>query len=142
MAMILSCSYPQECESPLSVVIKLQSAESIQDIDAAMVYIDVESVYTELAKKEGLTAKEYWKDFMSLGATVNDKKFTKNILYHDYVIEELIENEYSAMVVFRSKLESGIVIRYGLRKNDGPWVVSTIEYVKPPAAADSTPPPR
>jgi hypothetical protein len=119
-----------QIESPLAIVIKLISAESLANFDEAKKYIDVEKVYSN--NIDTLSAEQAWKNqvlfFYNIG---KDKKFTNNFKYYNYIIKEE-QKEGNAEVVFESvhPEESISKIIYTLTFHDKTWVVVRIDYIK------------
>jgi hypothetical protein len=130
MALITCETKMPQIESPLAIVTKLISAESLADFQEAKKYIDVEKVYSKY--KDTLSAEQAWKNevlfFYNIG---KDKKFTNIFRYYDYIIKEEYEGE-NAKVVFESihPEQSVSKIIYTLTRHDKTWEVVGIEYIK------------
>ncbi|NIG56502.1 hypothetical protein [Chitinophaga sp. Cy-1792] len=131
MLILVSCGnkiHPEE--SPLAIVAKLISAESLADFEEAKKFIDVEKVYAN--HPDTLSAEQAWKTqvtfFYDLG---RDKKFTNIFKYYNYTIKEA-QNGENASVVFESKTPGDSIDRiiYKLRYYNKTWVVVGIEYHK------------
>ena len=131
LMVLVSCNNKtSQIESPLAIVIKLISAESLADFDEAKKYIDLEKVYA--SHPDTLSAEQAWKSqvlfFYNIG---KDKKFTNNFKYYDYIIKEELK-EKNAEVVFESihPEDSISKIVYKLIQDDKTWRVVKIDYLK------------
>jgi hypothetical protein len=131
LMILVSCnSKMTQIESPLAIVIKLISAESLANFDEAKKYIDVEKVYSNGI--DTLSAEQAWKNqvlfFCNIG---KDKKFTNNFKYYNYIIKEEQKGE-NAEVVFESihPEDSISKIVYKLIQEDKTWRVVKIDYLK------------
>ncbi len=116
-------------ESPLTIVIKLISAEEQVDFDIALNYIDINKVYQDIPKNK---RKNIWEEFVAFNRNLGkDKKFTNSFKYYDYDIKESI-NANSSNVEFVSKIPSSKIksIIYHLEFEDNHWIVTNINYIK------------
>lgn len=135
---IFSCSQKPEknnpnMESPLATVVKLESAEAIRDYDAARKLIDVEKVYSKIARESNKTPESVWKEFVEFNSSIGNSspKFTTSFPFHKYKITEL--NKKTCSEVKLTSLEDGQSIReiiYKLELKDGAWIVTCVEYIK------------
>jgi len=128
---LISCdSKMSQIESPLAIVIKLISAETLADFDEAKKYIDLDKVYSNHI--DTLSAEQAWRNqvlfFYNIG---KDKKFTNNFKYYNYIIKEE-QKEENAKVIFESihPEESISKILYTLIRHNKTWEVVKIEYIK------------
>jgi hypothetical protein len=130
MALVSCNSKMTQMESPLVIVIKLISAESLANFDEAKKYIDVNKVYS--SSIDTLSAEQAWKNqvlfFYNIG---NDKKFTNNFKYYNFIIREEQKGE-SAEVIFESMHPEASIskILYTLNRHNRTWEVVKIEYIK------------
>ena len=128
--MLIGCQKYHVKDSPLSVVIKLISAETIGDLAIAEQYIDVDKVYLKKSE-EGQSAREAWKEYVNfVKETPNSDKFTNQFKYYNYTIEEWIYST-EAKVTFTS-LETSPMIKeivYSLELVENLWKVVSIEYI-------------
>lgn len=120
-------------ESPLATVIKLESSESFKDYETARKFIDVEQVYSVVAKQENRTSEDVWKEFIefnySLGNSSN--KFTSSFPFHKYKITEMISGDRAEVKL--AGIESGQKIKeitYKLALENKDWKVVSIDYKK------------
>jgi hypothetical protein len=127
----ISCNNKMlQTESPLAIVIKLISAESLANFDEAKKYIDLDKVYSN--HTDTLSAEQAWRSqvlfFYNIG---KDKKFTHNFKYYNYIIREEQKGE-NAEVIFESihPEESISKILYTLIRHNKTWEVVKIEYIK------------
>ena len=118
------------CDDPLIVVIKLISAETVQDYKVALKLMDVESVYGKWTKGRKENAEEVWKKNVNFTYSVGKtKKFSNNFPYHKFDITESID-ENTATVRFK-KIDNYKEIIYTLhRNNDGDWIVTGLDFKK------------
>lgn len=115
-------------DTPLMVVIKLQSAEAQLNFDIAKKYVNVEKVYNDFPGE--LDAEEKWKEIQKFYSTIGkSKKFTNQIAYFKYRIDETIKNN-TATVTFTALNEKAMVkeIVYTLEREEK-WMVVGIKYV-------------
>lgn len=120
-------------ESPLAIVIKLEAAESSKDYDAARNYIDVEQVYSPVAKQEKRAAEDIWKEFVEFKYLLanSSKKFTNTFPFHKYKIIETINGDTSEVKLLG--IEEGQRIKeiiYELTVQNNSWKVVSIGYKK------------
>ncbi|MCX6206176.1 MAG: hypothetical protein NTZ19_07995 [Bacteroidetes bacterium] len=131
LMVLVSCnSKMTQLESPLAIVIKLISAESLANFEEAKKYIDIEKVYS--SNIDTLSAEQAWKNktlfFYNIG---KDKKFSNNFKYYNYIIKEE-QNRENAEVVFESIHPEDSInkIIYTLNQHNKAWEVVKIEYIK------------
>lgn len=131
LMVLVSCNNKtSQIESPLAIVIKLISAESLADFEEAKKYIDLEKVYSN--NIDTLTAEQAWENqvlfFYNIG---KDKKFTNTFKYYNYIIREE-QKGGNAEVVFESIHPGDSIskIIYKLVQRDKTWQVVKIDYLK------------
>jgi hypothetical protein len=126
----MSCSELDKINSPLTTVIKLQSAETLANFEEAKKYIDVKKTYG--IDSPSISPEKVWRSkvlfFHNLG---KDKKFTNVFKYYDYDINESINGNYASVSFISISREAKIKeIIYELVKNREGWVVVGIKYIK------------
>lgn len=126
-----SCSTQRKFEV-LSTVIKLQSAESMNNLEEAQKYIDVDKTYNKISMKEGKPAFQLWKEYLNFSYSLaQDKKFTNNFAYFEYDIK-IKNNKGKYNVYFNSSDTSASFksIQFSLDKLDNQYKVVNINFVK------------
>ncbi len=113
--------------SPLAIVIKLQTAEFLMDYKEAKNYIDINSVYSGKNSIENLSPEQAWVEMVSFMSNFTDKKFTRYFKYYDYDIIESI-NGVKAEVTFRPKNNGSKGLTYKLELRKDVWMVYDIDY--------------
>lgn len=95
--LMISCSFDDSIDkrkdSPLHVVIKLLSAESVGNFEEAKKYIDIEKVFSKDPSYNNRNADSIWSEYkeyiQSMGSlTDRSGKFTNCFLYYQYDISE------------------------------------------------------
>jgi hypothetical protein len=131
---LVSCTDDSSCvlvESPFAVVVKLESAEFMKEYDAARQFIDVNAVYSGLARHEGITSDSLWRLIVESKFRLGEssRKFTSQFCVHRYDACELMYGD-SAEVVFRqSGVTNGSIVGvYGLSRRGASWLVTNIRY--------------
>ncbi len=118
-------------ESPLAIVIKLESSESFKDYETAKKFIDVEQVYSVIAKQENRKAEDVWKEFVEFNYSVGNSsnKFTSSFPFHKYKITEMV-NVDRAEVKLEGTEEGQQIkeITYKLVLENEAWKVVSIDY--------------
>ncbi|GAB4259853.1 MAG: hypothetical protein Kow0079_16840 [Vicingaceae bacterium] len=120
-------------ESPLAIVIKLEAAESCKDYDAARNFIDVEQVYSSVAKQEGRAVEDVWKEFVEFNYSIGNSsnKFTSTFPFHKYKIIETINGDMSEVKLLGTEEGRRIKeITYKLTVQNKSWKVVSINYKK------------
>lgn len=120
-------------ESPLATVIKLESSESFKDYETARNFIDVEQVYSAIAKQENRTSEDIWKESVefnySIGSSSN--KFTSTFPFHKYKIIETVNGDVSEVKLLGTEVGQRIKeITYKLSVQKTSWKVVSIDYKK------------
>lgn len=117
-------------ESPLSSVIKLISAESLNDVNEAKKYINIERAYSKYADDK-LDAVSLWRQHLAFQSSNNSIKHTNQFKYYQFNIQEKIDVS-KALVSFTSKNREAKIkqIVYTLELSDRKWLVIGIEYIK------------
>jgi hypothetical protein len=127
----MSCNNKtSKINSPLVSIIKLQSSEALEDFEEARKYQDITNLYGEYAKEMSVSPEKYWMDHVkSNNMLARDKKFTSQIKYYNYNIEEVINGKL-AEVIFSNKIKSDRVrsIIYELKLTDSKWILHKISY--------------
>jgi len=116
--------------SPLSSVIKLETAEELGEFEVAKKFINIDRVYSSFAKEKLTTPENYWREYINgINALAEDPKFTNKIKYYDYDIIEIVKGK-SACVILKGKQKNIHIkeIIYSLEKIKNNWVVQKIEY--------------
>ena len=114
----------------LTIVIKLQSSETLYDLTEAEKYIDLERTYGDLAKKEKKTPYQLWQEFVKFNYGFStDKKFTSVFKYYDFNIRvEEVQDGFCVIFEYQD-LQNGIKeIRYKLEKLEDNLKVVNISY--------------
>ena len=114
----------------LTIVIKLQSSETLYDLTEAEKYIDLERTYGDLAKKEKKTTNQLWQEFVKFNYGFStDKKFTSVFKYYDFNIRvEEVQDGFCVIFEYQD-LQNGIKeIRYKLEKLEDNLKVVNISY--------------
>jgi hypothetical protein len=131
LSLLISCNSKMSISnSPLVSVIKLHSSEALGDFDEAKKYQDINKLYSQYVKELSVTPERYWIDFVTANNKLGrDKKFTSQVKYFNYNIEEVI-NGNESKVFFNNKNKSDRVqaIIYDLKLLDSTWVLQKIEY--------------
>lgn len=116
-------------DSPLVVVIKLQSAESLEDFSTASKYIDTKVAYSAFAN-DTLSAEDAWRDIVRFNhALAQDKRFTNDFKYYQFDISEEIRMP-KAQVSFRSNDVKAKLMKltYDLEFRDSVWIVVNVAF--------------
>jgi len=131
LVLLMSCNNKvSKVNSPLVSIIKLQSSEALGDFNEAKKYQDISKLYGEYAKALSVSPEKYWIDYITaINKLGRDKKFTNQVKYFNYNIEEVI-NENNSEVIFSNKNKSDRVreIIYDLKLVDSTWILQKIEY--------------
>lgn len=126
---IMSCSNAQE-DTPFVTVVKLQSAESVADFEAAKNYIDINRVYSNYP--ESKSPEEEWRGMVEFFYNIGqDKKFTNCFKYHNYQIREKIDNNKAIVSFISNDPKSSIKeIVYILELQEKNWLIVGIDFIK------------
>lgn len=127
--LLLSCdSVKIPSESPLAVVIKLNSAELNASLETANKFIDVNKVYARYSN-DSTTANQVWASRVELKRKLNamESKTTGEILYYDFEITENIGKTESTVTFIESEVTPAKRIVYKLENRNGAWVVVGID---------------
>lgn len=131
LTLLISCNNKVlKVNSPLVSIIKLQSSEALGDFNEAKKYQDIDKLYGEYAKEVSTTPIRYWMDYVASNNKLGrDNKFTNQIKYFNYDIEEAINGD-SSEVIFNNKNRSDRIqaIIYSLKLIDSTWILQKIEY--------------
>jgi hypothetical protein len=134
LIVVISCNKKKvpiitQKESPLAIVVKLISAESMGYIEVAKAYIDVKSVYSNHVNDSIDCDKLFAEHVEFMSMTTDSKKMTNHFKYFNYVISESW-NENSAIIKFESKDSVASLERiiYSLEDRNNKWMVVSIEY--------------
>jgi hypothetical protein len=121
-------SKKQGIESPLISIVKLESAISYGDKETARLYIDVDRVYGEIAKKESKSSEQIWSEMMnSKSEPSKSKKIINSFPFHKYhYIEEIIDKNNATVSLIPSFDNRGVY--YKLELQDNRWVVVLIKW--------------
>ena len=129
--LLMSCGKnASSVNSPLVSIIKLQSSEVLEEFDEAKKYQDINKLYGKYAEELSVSPEKYWMDYVtSKNKLGRDKKFTNQVKYFDYNIEEFINGDESR-VIFNSRDKSDRMqaIIYDLKLVNSNWVLQKIEY--------------
>lgn len=134
LVLLVSCNSQKVLnmgDSPLIVVIKLNSAESLNNREEARKHIDVQSVYdpkkySNEAGKKSPSAEEIYEEYLNfIGSLKRDKKFSSEFPYHYYNIKEIVKDDI-AEVIFSPKNNEAKYVQFGLTLVNGQWVVTSI----------------
>lgn len=120
-------------ESPLAIVIKLETAESCKDYKTARNFIDVEQVYSTVAKQENKKAEDVWKEFVEFNYSIGNSsnKFTSTFPFHKYKIIETINGDMSVVSLLGTDEGQKIKeITYKLKVQNKSWKIVSIDYKK------------
>ncbi len=120
-------------ESPLVIVIKLEASESFKDYETARNFIDVEKVYSVVAKQENRKPEDVWKEFVEFNYSVGNSsnKFTSSFPFHKYKITEMVSGDRAEVKL--EGTENGQQIKeitYKLALENKTWKVVSIDYKK------------
>jgi hypothetical protein len=114
----------------LTVVIKLQSSETLNNLTEGEKYIDLERTYGDLAKREKKTPYQLWQEYVKFNyGLATDKKFTNVFKYYDFNIKvEEVQDGFKVIFEYRD-LQNGIKeIVYKLEKLEDNLKVVNISY--------------
>lgn len=116
----------------LATVIKLQSAETLNNLIEAEKYIDLERTFGELAKVEKKSSYQLWEDFVNFQYELGkDKKFTNVFTYYDFNIEvEKTKKTYKVIFTYQFADNGLKSIIYKLEKIEGNLKVVDIIFIK------------
>lgn len=131
LSLLISCNSKMSISnSPLASVIKIQSSEALGDFDEAKKYQDINKLYSQYAKEVSVAPERYWIDFVTANNKLGrDKKFTSQVKYFNYNIEEVINgNESKVFFYNKNKSDRVQAIIYDLKLLDSTWVLQKIEY--------------
>lgn len=134
--MLFSCEQNKDhrlIESPIAIVIKLVTAESFKDYDAARKHIDLEQVYSVVAKQEGKSEEDVWKELVEFHYSLGNSshKFTTLFPFHKYKIIETINGDNSVVKLLATEEGQSVKqITYKLNLQNESWKVVSIEYKK------------
>lgn len=126
---IMACSNAQQ-DTPLVTVVKLQSAESMADFEAAKNYIDVNRVYSKYP--ESKSPEEEWRSMVEFFYNIGqDKKFTNCFKHYNYQIREEIDNNKATVSFTSNEPKSSIKeIIYTLELQEKKWLIVGIDFNK------------
>ena len=121
---------PGNYNSPLAVVIKLNAAEELRNFDEAKKYQNIQSIYGEIAKKESKDPEKLWHDMVDFFYNISrGSKFTNLIVYYNYNIREVIDNNNAEVILIAKNSKDNIKsINYTLKFEKDSWIVEKIEY--------------
>jgi hypothetical protein len=127
-------NYGSIIESPLAVVVKFESAQSIRDYETAKTLFNLESVYGKIAKESNMSAEIFWKQLVEFNYSIGNSspKFSTCFPFQNYTIKEKVGNKTS-VVQFINKDKNAPIkeIKYTLSQtNQSNWIISTIDYIK------------
>lgn len=133
--LLLSCGKGNHCipvESPCLTVLKLMSAESFDDKEAARRYIDVEAVYSEIALRGGISADSLWRSTVDARIMLerSSRKFTSHTPVYRYTVCEEVRGDSAFVVLHDEIVTDSSCNEYHLVRRGGGWVVVSIEYNK------------
>ena len=119
-------------DSPLIVVIKLNSAEAFNDRQEATKYINVQSVYdprkySAQSSKDTPSAGEIYDQHLKFKSSLGkDKKFSSEFPYFKFHITETVKGS-AAEVIFVPHDDEEQLLRYQLTRVNGRWIVPDIK---------------
>jgi predicted choloylglycine hydrolase len=111
-------------ESPLAIVVKLQSAEAFRDYSTAKKYLDVDKTYSKYAGVSKMSPEKVWRELVEFNYEMSRsmKGVINTYPYHHYHITEK-NNQVNASVIFNplTKGDRGMVYNLEFRKNQ--WII-------------------
>jgi hypothetical protein len=118
-------------ESPLAIVVKLISAESMGYPEVAKRYIDVNQVYSKHVPDSINYDTLFTEHVKIMSSTTNSNKMSNHFKYFNYEIVETYEGG-QAKVKFAARDNSASLERiiYSLEDRQGEWIVVDIDYVR------------
>jgi hypothetical protein len=133
--LLLSCGKQNHCipvDPPFLTVLKLLSAESFDDKEAARRYIDVEAVYSEIALRGGISADSLWRSTVDAGIMLarSSRKFTSHTPVYRYTVCEEVRGDSAIVVLHDEIVTDSSCDEYHLVRRGGVWVVVSIQYNK------------
>ena len=114
---------------PTVTIIKLESALFFNDYEAARSFIDLNSVYGEIAKTENTTVDSIWFRVLNFNNSIGNSspKFRSLLPFHKY---RIIEHTYGnkSTIELDPINKSSKKITYSLNLENAQWIIVQIKY--------------
>lgn len=115
--------------NPITSVIKLESAQLFNDYEIAREFIDLTSVYGEIARIENTKVDSIWFRAINFNNSLGNSssKFRPLLPFHKYNIIENINGNTSTVELTPTNKSSKKII-YSLNLKNNQWIVIKIKY--------------
>lgn len=136
---LLSCNDKQnsggtiDIESPLAIVLKLETAESFKDYETAKKFVDLGKTYGRIAKENNKDPETVWKEYVEFNYAVGNSspKFINIFPFHKYKISESNKKNYFEVKLTSLNVEQKIKqVVYSLELRGKQWMIVGIDYIK------------